>query len=126
MKIGKYFKIGLAAATLIGGAACEMANPRATGEGDISDIYNKNGYQIVEITIRRDAGDSLEPPPFFIKSPIESSVPMQVVLASKKPIDAQTGDRLNFRYKHDKNRNEFERGISGWTKLKWCQVYPRR
>ena len=137
MKIGKnlgrYLKTGLGAAALIGNmAACEkmiegtIDDSRATGESVISDIYNENGYQIVEMTIRRNAGDYLNQPPGFMISMMESSVPIDVVLASKKPIEAHVGDRLNFKYKYDKNRNSFENKISGWTKPKWCQVYPRR
>jgi hypothetical protein len=131
MKIGKnlgtYLKTALAATTLVGGmAACELANPRASGEGIISDIYNKNGYQIVEMTIRRNAGDSLEPPPWFMESMTDPSVPIPVVFATKKPIEnAHVGDRLNFKYKYDRDRNAFEESISGYTRPKWCQVKPK-
>lgn len=125
--LGKYLKTGLGAATLIGGmAACERTILDSTyrGEGYLSGVKNENGYQLLEVDIRRNAGDSFEPPPLILPSPTEA--PIHLVLASKKPIDAQAGDRLNFRYKHDKNRSEFEKSISGWTKPKWCQVYPRR
>ncbi len=129
MRSGRILRnLGLYAA-LIGSMACQdtISDTRAKGKGVISDLYNKNGYQIVEMTIRKNAGDSLDPPPGFMESMTESSVPIDVVLASKKPIEnAHVGDRLNFKYKYDKDRNAFEKYISGWTKPKWCQVYPKR
>ena len=121
----KYTAAGLAS---LGLSACEgtVFDRTYNGEGSISDISYENGKQIIEVGIRRSKGDSLVPPSYVIQPPVEREVPIQVSLASQKPIKAKSGDRLKFKYKLDNNKNDFERSISGWTKPSWCQVYQER
>jgi hypothetical protein len=118
-----YAAAGLAS---LGLAACEgtIFDTTAKGEGYLSDVRTINGYQILEVDIRRDAGDSFEPPPLVLPSPTEA--PIHLVLASKKPIeDAQAGGRLKFRYAYDKDKSKIDKQVHGWTRPKWCKVYPK-
>ena len=127
MKIGNYLRVGIAAATIIGSAACENTIFDGTykGEGSISGVEYINGVQVLKVNVNCQAGDYFETPPLVLPSPAEA--PMNLVLASRTPIkDVHAGDRLKFKFRHDKNRNDFEKEISGWTKGKWCQLYPRR
>ncbi|MCX6818014.1 MAG: hypothetical protein NTU57_04090 [Candidatus Aenigmarchaeota archaeon] len=127
MKIGNYLRVGFAAATILGTAACEntIFDGRYKGEGSISGVEYRNGVQVLRININRQMGDYFEMPPLMLPSPTEA--PVNLVLASRTPIKcAHAGDRLRFKFKHDENRNDFEKEISGWTKRKWCQVYHKR